>query len=130
MSHDSPRLLLIEEDALLAEITGFRLELLGFHIESVSSGEAAVAAVERELPDAILLDPTLPDMDGIELTNRFSNDERTSAVPILVISSSGDLNDVAQAHAAGARDYLVIPYNPATLEEKLQEILQTVGKTV
>jgi DNA-binding response OmpR family regulator len=130
MSYDSPKVLLIEEDPTLAEVTGFRLELLGFRVSTAASAEGALTAVGRELPDVIILDLTLPDMDGVELTDRLSNDERTSVVPILVLSSNSDLNDVERAYAAGAKDYLVIPYNPTLLEEKLEGLLQGIGKAL
>ena len=129
MPYDSPRVLLIEEDGVLAEVTGFRLQLLDFDVETVVSAEAAFAALDRELPDAIILDLTLPDMDGIELTNRLSNDPKTSQIPIMVLSTNADLNEVQRAHAAGADDYLVIPYDPTMLEQKLKALLRQGVKT-
>jgi CheY-like chemotaxis protein len=128
MPHDFPSVLLIEEDPILAEVAGFRLELLGFLVRTAGSAEEALAAIQGELPDVIVLDLTLPDMDGIELTNRLSNDERTSTIPILALSTSADLDEVQRAHAAGAKDYLVIPFNPTMLERKLEELLQAIGK--
>jgi CheY-like chemotaxis protein len=129
MSYNPPKVLLIEEDGVLAEVTGFRLELLGFSVETVVSAETAFAFLDRELPDAIILDPVLPGMDGIELTNRLSNDRRTSRIPIMVVSTDADLNAVQRAHAAGAKDYLVIPYDPVMLEQKLEALLRQVPKT-
>lgn len=128
MSYDAPMVLLIEEDPILAEVTGFRLELLGFRVEQVASAEAAFEAVENRSPDLIILDTVLPGMDGIELTNQFSNDPKTSTIPIMVLSTNADLNEVQRAHVAGAKDYMVIPYDPTVLEEKLEKLLQRVGK--
>ncbi len=129
MPYSSSRVLLVEEDSVLAEVTGFRLELLDFDVETVVTAEAALAALDRELPDAIILDLTLPDMDGIELTNRLSNDPKTSQIPIMVLSTNADLNEVQRAHAAGADDYLVIPYDPTMLEQKLKALLGQGVKT-
>ncbi len=123
MPYSSSKVLLVEEDSVLAEVTEFRLELLDFGVETVVSAEAALAALDRELPDVIVLDLTLPDMDGIELTNRLSNDPKTSPIPIMVLSTNADLNEVQRAHAAGADDYLVIPYDPTMLEQKLKALL-------
>ena len=124
MPDNLPKVLLVEEDGLLAEVTGFRLQLLDFDVETVVSAEATFAALNRELPDVIVLDLTLPDMDGIELTDRLSNDPKTSQIPIMVLSTNADLNEVQRAHAAGANDYLVIPYDPTMLEQKLKALLQ------
>ena len=129
MSYKVPKVLLIEEDGVLAEVTGFRLELLGFDVETVVSAEATFALLDRELPDAIILDPALPGMDGIELTNRLSNDPRTSRIPIMMLSTNADLNEVQRAYAAGAKDYLVIPYDPIMLEQKLTALLGKVATT-
>ena len=129
MSYKAPRVLLIEEDGVLAEVTGFRLELLGFNVETVVSAETAFAQLDRELPDAIILDPVLPGMDGIELTNRLSNDRRTSRIPIMILSTNANLNEVQRAYTAGAKDYLVIPYDPIMLEQKLEALLRQAATT-
>ena len=130
MPDDFPSVLLVEEDAILAEVAGFRLELLGFRVRTAGSGEEALLAVERELADAMVLDLALPDMDGIELIHRLTSDERTSAVPILALSTSGDLDEVQRAHAAGAKDCLVIPFDPTMLEKKLEELLRAIGTSL
>ena len=127
MSHDSPRILLIEDEPVLAEVTGFRLELLGFEVETVASSEETFKAVQRRLPQAIILNLGSPDMDGLALTERLSNDPTTSPIPILALSDNADLGEVERAFAAGAKDYLVIPYNPTRLEEKLGALLHLVG---
>ncbi len=130
MASDSSRILLVEEDRLLAEVTAFRLELLGFQVDVVGSGEMALGSVLRQTPDVIVVDLVLPDMTGIEVTNRLANAPRTSAIPILALSTNADLNEVQRAYAAGAKDYVVVPYDPAVLEHKLERLLQTVGKAV
>ncbi|HZZ73254.1 MAG TPA: response regulator [Pirellulales bacterium] len=123
MRTDNPHVLLIEEEPTLAEITGFRLELLGYSVESVSTAAEAIDKLNHDLPDAILLGLTLAGSDGIELANRISNDERTHDIPIMALSSDADLSKVQRAFAAGAKEFLVTPYDPATLESKLEHLL-------
>ena len=130
MPYDSPIILLIEDEPVLTEVTGFRLELLGFEVETATSAEEAFAAIQRRLPDAIILDLGSPDMGGLALTERLSNDPKTSPIPIMAISSNADLDEVQRVYAAGAKDYLVIPYDPTILEEKLGKLLQQAGKAV
>ena len=79
-------------------------------------------------PDAIIMDTVLPESDGIELTNLLANDPATSKIPIMILSSNADLNEVQRAYAAGAKDYLVIPYNPTVLEQKLGKLLEDVTR--
>lgn len=125
MPREAPRLLLAEEDPLLAELTAFRLELLGYRVAVAMQGQQILQRLEAgEIPDLILLDTVLPDMDGIELVNRLSSDARFSRVPILVFSTDADLNTVQRAHTAGAKDYLVTPYDPVVLERKVAGLLR------
>lgn len=126
MAHDSPLILLIEDEPVLAEVTGFRLELLGFEVETVASSEEAFRAIQRRLPEVIILNLGSPDMEGLALIERLSNDPTTSPIPVMAISDNADLDEVQRAHAAGAKDYLVIPYDPSMLEEKLGKLLQRV----
>jgi len=127
MPHDAPLILLIEDEPVLAEVTGFRLELLGFEVETVASSEETFRATQRRMPEAIILNLGSPDMDGLALTERLSNDPRTSQIPILAISDRAGLDEVERAYAAGAKDYLVIPFNPIVLERKLGRLVQLAG---
>ena len=126
----APKVLLVEENPLLPDITAFRLELLGFQVEKAVTGAEAVAVVQNQLPDVIIIELILPDTDGIDLTNRLKNDRRTSSIPIMILSHVAELDDVQLVHGAGADDYLVVPYDPIVLEQKLERLLAAVGKTL
>ena len=118
----STTILLIEGDPTLLEITAFRLELLGYQVESMDSAEQAIKRLAETLPSLVIVDHVLPGMDGIEFINRLSNDTRTSNIPIMFLSSNGDLEDVQKAYNAGADEYLVIPYDPMVLESKVERL--------
>lgn len=122
MPNQSPQILLIEGDATLLEITAFRLELLGYQVISVDSAERALECLNEQLPSMIIVDHVLPGMDGVDFINRLSNDTRTSEVPIMFLSTNGDLEDVQKAYNAGADEYLVIPYDPIVLEAKIERL--------
>jgi CheY-like chemotaxis protein len=128
MRNDLPLILLVEDEPVLADVTTFRLELIGFSVETAATPEETFASAERRMPDVIVLNLGSPDMDGLALTERLSNDSRTSVIPIMAISDNADLDEVERAFAAGAKDYLVIPYDPTMLEEKLRKLLQQVGQ--
>lgn len=119
----SPKVLLVLDDPTLGAITAFRLELLGYRVECVASGEAVLEAVERESPGLIVVDLLLSGSEGFQLVDRLSNDERSAGVPVLGLSSNADLEAVHRAFAAGVKDYLVVPYDPAVLEQKLEHWL-------
>ena len=123
MATDAPQLMLVEDDPTLADITAFRLELLGYGVRQVHSASEAKALLQEETPDLIILDLALSDMDGFELTNQIRNDPQTTNIPVLAFSSSADLEDVQRAHAAGVSDFLVTPYDPMVLEYKVEQLL-------
>jgi DNA-binding response OmpR family regulator len=123
MPHETPQILLVEEDVLLLEITAFRLELLGYELIKTESAEKALEWLHDNLPALVIVDQFLPGIDGIEFLNRMSNDIRTSEVPVIFLSMNSDLEDVQKAFNAGADEYLVVPYDPVVLEEKVERML-------
>ncbi len=122
MSGSTSQILFVEEDPILLEITAFRLELLGYEVVSQQSAERAIEWLRDHMPTLIIVDHVLPGMDGIEFINRLSNDTRTSEIPVMFLSTNGDLEDVQKAYNAGADEYLVIPYDPIVLEAKVERL--------
>jgi DNA-binding response OmpR family regulator len=129
MPGQMPQILLIEGDPTLLEITAFRLELLGYAVEKLDSAERAIDWLRENLPSLIIVDYVLPGIDGIEFINRLSNDTRTSEVPVMFLSTNGDLEDVQKAYNAGADEYLVIPYDPMVLESKVERLTSAFAET-
>lgn len=122
MSDGLPLVLFVENDPLLMEITAFRLELLGYEVVVLQSGERALEWLRDRLPTLIIVDHVLPGIDGIEFINRLSNETRTSDIPVMFMSTNSDLEDVHRAYNAGADEFLVIPYDPIVLETKVERL--------
>lgn len=120
------RILIVEDDAVLREITAFRLELLGHDVTAFDTGEKALDWMVHDLPDAVLIGHYLPDIDGLELINRLSNEVRTAEVPVMLLSPDAELEDVQKAFNAGADEFLVTPFDPLVLERKLRRLTTTV----
>lgn len=116
------KILLLEEDVTLREIIAFRFELLGYEVISYPSGREAIDWLSNQLPDAIIVGHYLPDMGGLELIDRLSNEVRTSEVPVMLLSPNAELDDVQKAFNAGADDYLVTPFDPLVLEKKMRRL--------
>lgn len=123
MTNEKKQILLIEEDPTLADITSFRLELLGHHVDTLHSAEEALGRLADRLPDMVVVGHFLPGMDGIDFLNRISNDVRTSKIPTMLLSPNSELDDVQRAFNAGADEYLVTPFDPQTLEKKVQRLV-------
>ncbi|MCI0492514.1 MAG: response regulator [Planctomycetes bacterium] len=127
MLRQSIQILLVIEDPLLLEITSFRLELLGYEVVQRPSAESALEWLGDKLPTLVIVDHVLPRMDGIEFINRLSNEMRTSTLPVILLSTNADLDNVQRAYNAGADEYLVIPYDPIVLEGKVERMVAAVA---
>lgn len=117
------RILLIEEDETLADLTAFRLELSGYDVKTVHSAHDAFAAIQDDVPDIVITDLVLPDIDGCEFISRLAHDKQCEHVPIMVFSTNSALDQVEKAYAAGARQYLVTPFDPTVLDERVESLL-------
>lgn len=122
MTVQSSHILLIEEEPILLEITAFRLELLGYQVTTVETAEAALQWLAENLPDLLVVGH-LSDMESVEFLNQLSNDPRISELPMIHLSANADLEEVQRAFNAGADEYLVTPYDPLVLENKVEALL-------
>lgn len=121
----SAKLLLVQAEPVLAELTSFRLELLGYKIRVVAEGGSAIASLEKSQPDLLIVDTDLPDMDGILLINRVRAKFDAEQLPVIVFSLDPSLDTVERAILAGAQDYLIAPYDPGIIRERIEHLLVT-----
>ena len=98
------RLLLVEDEARLVEITVGNLQKSGFVVDAVSTGAHAFEALQSVAYDAVILDLGLPDCDGIDLLNRIRR--QGSQVPILILTARDSVDDRVNGLDQGADDYL------------------------
>ena len=117
----SDRVLLIEDDARLAEMVKSYLGEAGFSVTIASKGIAGIAAQAREAFDALILDLMLPDMDGLEVCRRIRAQADT---PILMLTARGEAMDRVVGLELGADDYLAKPFEPRELLARLRAILR------
>lgn len=114
-SHDTPVILLVDDnpDGLYA---GTRiLEHAGFRVLNASDGEETIRIVESEVPDAILLDVMMPKLDGLQVTKRLKAHTDTKYIPIVLVSAKDSLEDVVEGLDAGADGYITKPFKPEDL---------------
>ena len=115
------RVLVVEDDPTVLEVTSSYLSSAGFAVSTAEDGFAALAAVDRERPDLIVLDRMLPGIDGAEVCRRI---RRTSSVPIILLTALGSTDDRIDGLEAGADDYLAKPFSPRELVLRVQSILR------
>lgn len=116
------QILIVEEEPTLLDIIAFRLELLGYQVQTFESADLALGWLATEVPDLIAVGH-LADMDATDFLNRVSDDPRTSETPMLLLSPDPDLDAVQRAYNAGADEYLLTPFDPLVFEQKVQKLL-------
>jgi DNA-binding response OmpR family regulator len=118
-----PYILIVEAEEIIADITGFRLELLGFEVGIAYSGEQVNELLQAHQPSLFIIDMKLPGLSGLALIEQLTASQATGTVPVIAISFDADTDQVQQAFAAGASDYLVAPFDPLVLEDKVSNLL-------
>ncbi|KQM76648.1 response regulator transcription factor [Xylophilus sp. Leaf220] len=131
MSTPSPtRLLMIEDDARLAQMVGEYLTQSGFEMAHAVDGLSGLAQVQGDgpVPDLVILDLMLPDIDGLEVCRRIrALSSGASRVPVLMLTAKGDPMDRIIGLEMGADDYLPKPFEPRELLARIRAILRRRG---
>jgi response regulator RpfG family c-di-GMP phosphodiesterase len=122
MTQQLCNILLVEEEPTLREITAFRLELLGYEVISCEGANLAGEWLQANLPKLIVVGQ-VAEIGSCEFLNHLSNEQRTSEIPVIFLSGSSDLEEVQKAYNAGADEFLVTPYDPLTLEKKVEHLV-------
>jgi len=124
MIKPKPRVLIVDDDEVLADLYRMRLEMEGFEISVIADGEHAVDGILEFKPDLVLLDLMLPKMSGFDVLKLIRHTPATSKVRVLVFSALGDLDDRKRAATLGADDYEVkSEISLADMVAKLHELL-------
>jgi two-component system phosphate regulon response regulator PhoB len=118
------KVLIVEDEAPLAEMLRYNFEAEGFRVAHADDGEEAEILVAEERPDLIVLDWMLPGVSGIEICRRLRARMDTRAVPILMLTARGEEGDRIRGLATGADDYVVKPFSLPELMARVKAILR------
>jgi DNA-binding response OmpR family regulator len=120
------RVLVAEDDPDILQLVVYKLKRSGFEAMAAPDGLTALAAIRRFRPHAVLIDVRMPGLDGIELCRELRASPDTAKLPIVMISAQGRPQDRELAFAAGCDDYVVKPFSPRELVERVQQLLVEV----
>ena len=117
------RILLVEDNEMNRDMLSRRLQRKGYSVLIVHDGEQGLAKAYSEMPDLILMDISLPFIDGYEVTRRLKANPRTRHIPVIALTAHALLTDRDKALKAGCNDYDTKPVDFARLTEKIETLL-------
>jgi two-component system phosphate regulon response regulator PhoB len=119
------RILIVEDDEDLVRLTTHWLEREGYTVEHAADGEAALEMLEKHpLPGLVLLDVMLPKIDGFEILRRIRSNERTKALPVVMVTSFSRERDAARGRELGANDYIVKPLHELDFLKRVEHFIE------
>ena len=119
------KLLLVEDNELNRDMLSRRLERRGFEVLIACDGQAGIDEASRHLPDLILMDMSLPVLDGWESTRRLKQQPSTERIPVLALTAHAMAGERERAIEAGCNDYDTKPVDFARLMGKIEHLLAT-----
>lgn len=117
-------ILVVEDEEDIVRLISFHLEKEGYLVKSAASGPEALDLVSERLPDLIVLDIMLPELDGLEICRRLRSNEKTAALPILILSARKEEFDKVLGLELGADDYMVKPFSVRELVARIRAMLR------
>jgi two-component system alkaline phosphatase synthesis response regulator PhoP len=117
------KVLVVDDEVYILHILDFSLGAEGFEVITANNGELAIERAKQELPDLIVLDIMMPVLDGYETCRRLKRLTETKDIPVVLLTAKGREADKKLGFEVGATDFIIKPFSPNRLIERIQEIL-------
>ena len=121
-----PQLLLVEDDAALAELVRWHFERQDYEVRQTGDGEEALILARERTPDIVLLDWMIENLSGIEVCRQLRKADTTANVPIIMLTARGEEDDRIRGLEIGADDYVTKPFSPRELVARVHAVLRRV----
>ena len=130
MNATAMKFLIVDDFSTMRRIMRNLLKELGYHnADEAENGVAAMQKLKSGRFDFVVSDVNMPNMNGFELLKTIRADANLKALPVLLVTAEAKREDIVSAAQAGASGYIVKPFTKATLEEKVQKIMQKLAAT-
>lgn len=126
----SKQLLLIDDDPNLILLVKDYLEFRGYEVITAENGREALEVLDQQIPDMIICDVMMPEMDGYALVEQVRKDRRTSWIPVLFLSAKGQSQDRVKGLNKGADVYMVKPFEPEELVAQVESSLKQTNRFI
>jgi two-component system phosphate regulon response regulator PhoB/two-component system alkaline phosphatase synthesis response regulator PhoP len=115
---------IVDDEPDICELVSLHLQKSGFKTKSFLTATEFLQAVREQLPDLVVLDLMLPDMDGLEVCKFLRNDKHTAHLPIIMLTAKGEETDKILGLELGADDYITKPFSPRELVARVKAVLR------
>ncbi len=119
------KIALIEDNQDIRENLEELLEMHDYRVVVAENGSIGIDVIEKEMPDVVLCDVAMPQMDGYEVLEFIRTHPKTKNIPFIFITASAEQNDILMGKMAGANDYLAKPFSTSQLIESIKKCLGT-----
>ena len=117
-------ILIVEDEIDIADLVSFNLERSGFQVTIASDGREGLEKVLQVQPSLVILDLMLPGMDGYQVLKEMQRDSRSHAIPVLMLTAKGQIDDRIKGLELGADDYITKPFSPKELILRVRAIIK------
>jgi len=118
------KVLVVDDEEYIQHILNFSFGAEGYDVVTAADGEEAIKKAKSEKPDIIVLDIMMPKMDGYEACKRLKTDPSTKSIPVILLTAKGREVDRKLGAQAGADDYVVKPFSPGRLIERVEGMMK------
>jgi two-component system alkaline phosphatase synthesis response regulator PhoP len=118
------KVLVIDDEAVLVETIAYNLEQAGYQVVTAADGVSGLTALNREMPDLIILDLMLPEMDGLDFCRQVRREKNTATIPIMMLTARGEEIDKVVGLEVGADDYVTKPFGRRELLARVRALLR------
>ncbi|MCD6379348.1 response regulator [bacterium] len=119
------KVLVVDDEENITQILEFSIAAEGYEVVTASNGEEAIEKARKEQPNLIILDIMMPKVDGYEACRVIKSNPLTKKIPVILLTAKGREIDKRLGFEVGADDYIVKPFSPSKLIEKINEYLYT-----
>lgn len=124
MSEKKTKVLIIEDEKMLADMYGTKFSMEGYAVEKANDGASGLEKAKEVDPNIILLDVIMPKMDGFSVLKALKEDAKLKSVPVILLTNLGQDDDVKKGNELGANGYFVKSnHSPSEIVEKVKEII-------
>jgi two-component system phosphate regulon response regulator PhoB len=127
MIKDSPKILVVEDEAAIREMLNFSLSRAGFQVAEAADARQAQDAITQQVPDLLLLDWMLPGTSGVDLAHKLRQANRTRGLPIIMLTARGEEEHKIRGLEVGADDYVTKPFSTQELIARIRAVLRRTG---